>query len=133
MYLLGHGGLPNGESARAVGQWGPWVGVLLVLIASAVKKHKSTRQKIRQDPLLDAQIKPADVAFASSTGGNSNTTIATLPSSVDPRDAANDIGINIAVEHDNAALSNIRRVRSDTDLEAARVMFKLKRLNYKST
>jgi len=40
VYLLGNSGLPPGEKPFAVGQWGPWVGVALTLIAAAIVKYK---------------------------------------------------------------------------------------------
>jgi hypothetical protein len=49
IHLLANGGLGPSEEAYAVGQWGPWVGVLLAIIASAINKWYEPRWKARQD------------------------------------------------------------------------------------
>lgn len=49
VFLLNyHGGFPYNEQPFAVGQWGPWAGVLLALLASALVKIREPRWRERQ-------------------------------------------------------------------------------------
>lgn len=54
VYLLKHGGLPTTENVYAIGQWGPWVGVALTLLAAAIVRYNLPKFLERQK-ILDAE------------------------------------------------------------------------------
>ena len=53
-YLLKDGGLPTSENPYAIGQWGPWVGVALALLAAIIVRYYRPRFLERQR-VLDAE------------------------------------------------------------------------------
>lgn len=46
--LLGNGGLPSNEHLYAIGQWAPWVGVALAIIAAGIIRYKEPQWRERQ-------------------------------------------------------------------------------------
>lgn len=56
LYLLAQGGLPSNESAYAIGQWGPWVSVILALVASYIVHAYEPGWKERQKLLAEEKV-----------------------------------------------------------------------------
>ena len=53
-YLLRDGGLPTTEGLYVVGQWGPWAGVVLTLLAAALVRYRRPKLLERQS-ILDEE------------------------------------------------------------------------------
>ncbi|KAL8685741.1 MAG: hypothetical protein Q9218_007571 [Villophora microphyllina] len=54
VYILIDGGLPTSENPYAIGQWGPWVGVVLALVAAAIVRY-SMPKFLERRKILDAE------------------------------------------------------------------------------
>lgn len=78
-----HGGFPYNEQPFAVGQWGPWAGVLLALLASALVKIREPKWRERQH-ILAREKKAFDErkALQQAKKGVILTDVAALPMSV---------------------------------------------------
>jgi hypothetical protein len=55
LYLLSNGDPPVPEKAAAIGQWAPWVGICLAIIAAALDKNHEEAVKHKAKDTEDAK------------------------------------------------------------------------------
>ena len=120
VYLLINGGLPSNENPHSVGQWGPWTGVALAIVAAAIVRYNQPEFLKRQEILAQDKVafelrKRQQREAANQASGEAQMSVPTITSNT-PNESSDPGSTTVT----KATTQSQKDLQKDVDLEAAR-------------